>query len=161
MTERRRTQHVTVLDHVAADSLVAHLEPAHVPQTVLRNRPYHLPHRQWCLIFALTIQLFFLLLLLLLLLLPLLLLFGAATTKWHQHAARNIRKIDKKNKLYIQILLFSTERLKTKIEQKRTWKYLFQVRKVGNVYSVRCAMNRCVLTCSASAPAVPCHRTET
>jgi len=42
VTERRRTQHAAVLDHMAADRLVAHLEAAYLHQHVLRHRPFNL-----------------------------------------------------------------------------------------------------------------------
>jgi len=44
VTERRRTQNATVLDHVTANSLITHLERAHLRQAVLRDRPHNLPH---------------------------------------------------------------------------------------------------------------------
>jgi len=50
VTERRRTQDVAVLDHVAANSLVAHLESTHLHQAVLRHWPHnlsHSPHRYY------------------------------------------------------------------------------------------------------------------
>ena len=46
VTERRRTEDVTILNHVAAYSLIANLEAAHLHQAVLGHRPFNLSYSQ-------------------------------------------------------------------------------------------------------------------
>jgi len=44
VTESRRTEDATVLDHVAANSLIADLKAPHLHQAVLQHRPHNLSH---------------------------------------------------------------------------------------------------------------------